>query len=256
MIGITHNSTVSSNASSTTQTQSAPHVTSASATAQTAKISRSSSPSISTLASQLAAAAERAEERDATLSHKALAQKAKSLLNQITGMGYHNSRAASNAEVPDTDSEELLVRAQQATDFVNGKGINPFKGLSPDQLTLIIYDDSGTFTVNERRAAWREDYDLDQIWRQKIIAQSEVEDMTTGKLTNFFQACLDYYNNEPLIKQVQYEDDYATNLQKRIAQSSGSTTTDNQLAQQLERLLEWRLTAIKETDNATQRGDR
>lgn len=55
--------------------------------------------------------------------------------------------------VPNTDDLELLARAKQATSLVNGSGSNPFKGMSRDQLALIAYDDSGTFTVNEQRAA-------------------------------------------------------------------------------------------------------
>lgn len=255
MVSITSYSTISSSVSSTTQAQSTQQTANTSSTTQTDETSSSSTSSVSTLASQLAAAAERAEVRDATLSQKELAQKAKSLLNQITGMGYYNSRAASDEEVPDTDNEELLARAEQATNFVNGKGSNPFKGLSSEQLTLIIYDDSGTFTTNERRAAFSADYDLKEMWNQKVVAQANIEQATTGNSTNFYKACLDYYNNEPLIKQVQYEDDYATNLQKRIDQSESSSTTDNSLSQQLERLLEWRLSASEETENAAQRND-
>lgn len=108
---------------------------------------------LSTLAQQLSDSALRAEERDASLDRKALGQKADALLQPIV-RDFHLHRAKYDAEVPDTDDPELLERAKQATSFVSGRGSNPFSSLSQDQLALVIYDDSGTFTANERRAAW------------------------------------------------------------------------------------------------------
>ncbi|RFD30776.1 hypothetical protein CER19_07705 [Pseudomonas sp. GL93] len=77
-------------------------------------------------------------------------------LDAISDERYFADKAQHDAEVPDTHVLELLERAKQATAFANGLASNPFRGLSVDQLTLIARDESGTFTVNERRAAWQE----------------------------------------------------------------------------------------------------
>ncbi|MFD2835822.1 hypothetical protein ACFS3C_01965 [Azotobacter vinelandii] len=145
-----------------------------------------SSSTLSSLARQLSEAAAGAEVRDMSLSYKELGQKAATLLDQIIGDSYHYNQELHDAEVPNTDDPKLLARAEQATDFVNGKGSNPFKGMSRDQLALIAYDDSGTFTVNERRAAYLEAADQEQVWRRKVVAQATDEYNRTGKLTNFF----------------------------------------------------------------------
>ena len=181
----------------------------------------SSTQTISTLARQLAASASRAEERDKTLTRSELGNKAKSLLSQISGDSYQANKEKHDSEVPKTNDPALLARAKQATEFVNrssnsGNDKNPFGSLSNNQLSNIIYDDSGAYTVNERRAAWSEAYDRDEAWRVKVCAQAMDEYNRTGKMTNFFKSCLDYYNELPAIEQAQYPKDYASDLQSKI----------------------------------------
>lgn len=177
---------------------------------------------ISTLAQQLSASASRAEERDKTLSRSELASKAKSIVNQIVGDLYYANKTLHDSETPDTSDPELLSRAKQATAYVNdasrgGHSIkNPFSGLSKEQLSHIIYDESGTYTVNERHAAWRESYDLEEAWREKVVAQAMAEYNSTGKLTNFFMSVLDHFKELPAIEQAQYPSDYAGDLQSKI----------------------------------------
>ncbi|MFN4274803.1 MAG: hypothetical protein ACK4FJ_00775 [Ferrovibrio sp.] len=62
-------------------------------------------------------------------------------------------KKANDAEVPPSGTAERLASAKKATDFLNGKGTNPFAALNRDQLTAIIANDGGDYTVNERRAA-------------------------------------------------------------------------------------------------------
>ncbi|MFP1837487.1 hypothetical protein ACLEDU_17535 [Lonsdalea quercina] len=172
---------------------------------------------VSTLARQLADAAVRAEARDASSSREELAQKAKTLLSQITGPSYQNNRAKYDAEVPDTDDQALLERSKQATAFVNGSGSNPFKGLTRDQLALIIYDDSGTFTTNERRAASYESDEQEYAWRRSAVMKSETEWNQGGyKQTEFFEMVLEHYDNLPSIESVQYSDEHRARLQNLI----------------------------------------
>lgn len=62
-------------------------------------------------------------------------------------------RKANDAETPPSGTAERLASAKKATDFLNGKATNPFAALNRDQLTAIIANDGGDYTVNERRAA-------------------------------------------------------------------------------------------------------
>ncbi|ACO76744.1 hypothetical protein AvCA_04900 [Azotobacter vinelandii CA] len=218
MVGITPHLSLSSNratGTASTATGRTQAVSSADKSGSATATSASSS-TLSSLARQLSEAAAGAEVRDMSLSYKELGQKAATLLDQIIGDSYHYNQELHDAEVPNTDDPKLLARAEQATDFVNGKGSNPFKGMSRDQLALIAYDDSGTFTVNERRAAYLEAADQEQVWRRKVVAQATDEYNRTGKLTNFFIEVLEHYKELPAIEQAQYPSDYAARLQGMI----------------------------------------
>lgn len=258
MTSITSYSSVSSSLSSTTQTQSTQQTTSSDTTVQTEE-SSSTSSSVSTLARLLADAATRAEERDSSLSRDELAEKASSINKFLVQASYTANRAKYATETPDSDDPARLAQAQQATDYVNENGSNPFEGLAYEQLTLIIYDESGDFTVNERIAAWDEAYDQRQAYKQAAAARAVAEYNSTFKITNALKESLDYYESLPLIEQVQYPEDYAAKRQEWIEKESHrivvSSTDNNSLSQQLEQLLEWRSVASKESENATQRSD-
>jgi len=179
------------------------------------------STQISTLASQLAASAARADVRDKTLSRTELANEGKRLLSQIQGEAYAANKAKHDLEVPKTDDPALLARAKQATEFVNRtsnqeSAKNPFAGLSREQLSHIVYDDSGTYTVNERRAASYEADQQEEAWRQQVCAKAMNEYNSTGKLTQFFSSCLDHFKQLPAIEQAQYPADYASDLQSKV----------------------------------------
>jgi len=214
--GRTAINTGSSTATTTNKATSAVESDSALVEYAKASGSESNTQSISTLGRQLADSAARAEERDQTLSYKELAVKAKSLLGQIEGDDYFRNKAKHDNEAPNTDDPELLARAKQATAFVNstnpgsGSKKNPFAGLSNEQLTLVIYDDSGAYTINERRAASYEFSIRKEAWNQKVCAQAMKEYHDTGKNTEFYKACIENYNGLPLIEQVQYPADYVS----------------------------------------------
>lgn len=180
---------------------------------------QSSTQTISTLARQLADSAAKAEERDRTLSYKELAAKAKNIIEQISDQ---SNKAKNDSEVPDTDDPELLARAKQATTFANSSNPsnirqkNPFIGLSDEQLSLIVYDDSGTFTKNERYAAYYESYTRKEAWNQKVCAQAVAEYNNTGKNTEFYKTCIENYKGLPLIEQVQYPADYVSKRENWI----------------------------------------
>jgi len=185
--------------------------------------SGSSTLSISTLARQLADSATRAEERDRTLSYKELAAKATSIIDQIVGDSYFRNKAQHDSEIPNTDDPELLARAKQATAFVDSSihqrhdVKNPFAGLSNEQLSLIAYDDSGPYTINERYAAYLESYAREEAWRQKVCGvQSLAEYENTGRHTNLFKECIEHFKGLPRIEQVQYPEDYVSSTTSRM----------------------------------------
>ncbi|MCJ8175154.1 hypothetical protein MRS45_03505 [Pseudomonas viridiflava] len=214
---ITSNTVPGSQASNVTASQNKSLAKSQGSTEYAAVDSQKDTSSLSSLSLQLSESAARAAARDSSLSRKELGSKASELLSQISGDGYFANKKAIDAEVPDTKDPGLLARAANATQFVNGSGKNPFAGMSSEQLSLIIYDDSGSFTTNERRAAWRESSDQDYAWQQKVVANSIAEYRETGKLTKFFTAALEHYKDLPAIEQAQYPNSYEAKLQGWIA---------------------------------------
>lgn len=142
---------------------------------------------ISTLSTQLAISARLIDEMVATLSPDELAKKAKAISNQMSGDSDSANKAKNDSEIPQTDDSELLARAKQATAYVNdaskgGHSVkNPFSGLSREQLSSIIYNDSGTFTVNERQAACRESYNQEEAWGKRLQLKQSPNTKTLAK---------------------------------------------------------------------------
>lgn len=172
---------------------------------------------VSTLAAQLAFAAADAAAR--AVPGEDLAAKAARAWDAICGLGYTANKDAADAEVPATKDPELLARARQATRFVNDDtGVaNPFAGLSRDQLATIEYDESGTFTINERRAAHKESYRVEFAYRQALVAKIEEEYARTGKLTESFKDLLAHLGELPPIEKTEYPEHYTEELLVKIA---------------------------------------
>ena len=125
-------------------------------------------------------------------------------------------KAAAARQVPEPNDAASAKSAAAATAFVDRKGPNPFAGLSREQLSTISNDDSGTFTINERRAAFTQAYDEEQAWRTQVVAQAMQEYNTTGKMTNFFKSVLGHFNTLPQLEQSQYPASYASDLDDKI----------------------------------------
>ncbi|GFM62793.1 hypothetical protein ALQ47_00953 [Pseudomonas cichorii] len=177
-----------------------------------AKTDNSDTATLSSLAKQLNDSAARAESRDSTLSSKELGKLGTSIIYKIAGTEYDENRKVHDAEVPDTDDPELLERARQATQFKNGTGANPFASLSQEQLRLIIYDESGDYTINERSAAFSENYDREEVWNKAMAKKYVDEYNETGKSTNTLVEMLAHYNDLPPIEKAQYPSNYVANL--------------------------------------------
>ncbi|RRV09287.1 hypothetical protein EGJ27_05810 [Pseudomonas sp. v388] len=172
----------------------------------------SNGATFSTLAIQLNESAARAASRENSHSSKSLGALAKDIIDRIAGRSYYANRQLHDAEVPNTDDATLLERARQATRFANGTGKNPFAGLSQDDLRLIMYDDSGLYTINERSAAFSENYAQEELWN-RAMAQRYVEEYNqTGKSTETLMMILAHYNELPPIEKAQYPTNFAANL--------------------------------------------
>ncbi|KKO62660.1 hypothetical protein VM94_03658 [Janthinobacterium sp. KBS0711] len=125
-------------------------------------------------------------------------------------------KAAAAKQVPVPNDAASAQSAAAATAFVDRKAPNPFAGLSREQLSTISQDESGTFTVNERRAAFMQAYREEEAWRSQVLAEGMREYNTTGKTTNFFKSVLAHFNELPKLEQVLYPENYAGDLEDKI----------------------------------------
>ncbi|KAB8044590.1 hypothetical protein [Janthinobacterium aquaticum] len=171
---------------------------------------------ISTLASRLSRAAGVTGTSNQGLDRQALADK----ISQNNLATFYpldaQHKAAAAAQTPEPNDAASAQSAKAATAFVDKKGPNPFAGLSREQLSTIAQDESGTFTVNEKRAALTQAYDEELAWRQKVVAEAMREYNETGKMTKFFSSVLGHFNALPEAEQVLYPADYASGLQEKI----------------------------------------
>jgi protein-disulfide isomerase-like protein with CxxC motif len=185
---------------------------------KTGAVAAGSAPQISTLARQLSEAAARAAARDEGKTRSQLASLEKVLRDEFVGDTYYANRGRANAEMPDTDDPELLARAKQATEFVNGRGTkNPFAGLSREQLSLIMYDKGDAFTINERHAAWSEHSKQYNAWASRVVAQAWNERQANGgKSPNFYKACIAEYQAGSAIEQSTYHPFYVARMEHAL----------------------------------------
>lgn len=124
-----------------------------------------------------------------TMDRNALKKRGIELLDQLFIAG---SKKA-NAEVPNSDDPVRLARAKQATVFCqnpSNDSVNPFLGLPREDLTKIIYDDSGAYTVNERSAA------LSEQQRQHYNYWSPIIDdaFMSGDYRKLYRSAIEYHD--------------------------------------------------------------
>ncbi len=182
----------------------------------------------SSFAQQLSEAESRAFTREISLTRQELAIKGKNIVNKIVGSDYWANRKIHDAEVPKTDDPLHLARAQQSTAFINREGPNPFKGMSREQLSLIAYDESGIFTVNERHAAWSEAYDQDQVQKRIVVAKMNEEYNRTGKVVDSLIDLLNFYKSMPAIDRViQIPADYEAKLTSHVLTGGITESLEN-----------------------------
>ncbi|RMQ97033.1 hypothetical protein ALP94_04112 [Pseudomonas savastanoi pv. glycinea] len=184
--------------------------------------------SVSTLSRQLGESAVRAEAREKSMTREQLGEYAKSVVDQILGHSYTANKARHDAEVPETSDPVLIERAKLATIYVNKSmaqdptARNPFADLTREQAVLIAYDDKGSYTVNERQAAWARSASLEQQWRTGSIARGGQEYNSCGKRPKFMTECLEHYRALPAIERARYDKGYESRLEASITEHGGS----------------------------------
>lgn len=187
-------------------------------TVVSSEVQSSSSSKISSLAQQLHEAQIRADARDASLSRQELADKAKAIKSQFYGQNLVRNKLKYDVEVPNSNDPAHIKRAEQATKFVNDRGNNPFKGFAPDHHTLIIYDESGTFTTNERRAALSEQNDQDYAWRLKAVAEQTWQwQQRNGDTSEALKGIMNHYDSLPPIEEAQIPGSWRHDMVRNIA---------------------------------------
>jgi hypothetical protein len=175
------------------------------------------------LVGQLAISARYSSQKNRMLSFSELSDKAQAGISRFSGPVYQLNKARADSELPRDAQPEHLARATMATTFVNGRfrnnagsEPNPFAGLSAQQLAVIAHDESGTFTVNESRAAALESYRREEIWRLRLVAEMLEESRSTGKISQSLKKVLAHFSALPKMEQVQYPENYARDLMAKI----------------------------------------
>lgn len=147
---------------------------------------------LSTLAQRISEAAIRASAREATLTPSELAAAARSIAGNM---------ASQAAEANHTGTEAGTA--------------NPFAGLTRDQLALIAYDDSDTFSLDERRAAWNEAQTQESLWRKQTMAKAMDGYKANGAVhaKEIATTLLGHLKSLSVIEQAAYPRSYAVQLQ-------------------------------------------
>jgi hypothetical protein len=129
---------------------------------------------------------------------------------------YEAEGRAALQEMPDTEDPERLESAKRAAAYNDsirstprGSASNPFAGVDRNQLTSIIYDDTGAYTLSERYAAWSEQQ------RQDFTRLDAVFEGIThgGDNRTLYKTLLDYFDEMSPVEQSIYPKDYRERLE-------------------------------------------
>lgn len=172
--------------------------------------------SISTFSSRLSKAADHTTARLQGVDNNGLRNQLNADIKKIFYDLDDAHKTAAASAVPEPNDDASAKSASSATAFVDRKGPNPFAGLSRDQLATIAHDEGGTFTVNERRAAFTQARQEEQAWRAQVVAAGISEYKESGKMTNFFGSVLDHFEGLPDLEKATYPENYADDLRAKI----------------------------------------
>ncbi|WP_144403189.1 hypothetical protein [Pseudomonas sp. StFLB209] len=201
---------INGDTSSVTRTTSQPVPTS-SDTGNIEKFERSphESNTFSSLAQQLSAAATHALNRESRLTNDEVKAESHRLVLQLTDRNDQGHQTRSVDGMTATLSEQ----ARRAVNFLAGKGSNPFQGLPNSSLTLIIWDDSQTFSLSERKAAWQEYKALQGAQQQTFVRAAQMELSVHGRIGDTTRQAQNHFRQLSAMAQAQYPEDYAQRLE-------------------------------------------
>lgn len=138
-------------------------------------------------------------------------------------------------EMPAGADEDRLEIARRATAFVQrltsshpmgNAQDNPFYGMTRADLAAIAYDESGRFTMNERRAAFNEAGRQAGEWSAEVCARSSGPQAGSGDITDFLREILAYYEALPAVEQAATPIGYIDRLREAVAGSENSDTAN------------------------------
>ena len=186
--------------------------------------------SMSTLGKTLADAVQRAEERDNGMSQRELRALAERIDHKVFEGDWRIGWETLAAQKPKDADEARIELSRNVTDFmkqfnaVAGRGptirnANPFYGVDMAALSAIQYDDSGAFTVNERRAAlieWnRQDYE----WAVQVCARITTARSRNESLGPIYKDILESYSALPPIQRAILPEGYMDRLRSLVESS-------------------------------------
>lgn len=121
--------------------------------------------------------------------------------------------AQADRERPDSTDPVRLKQAEQATESLYGRAANPFAGRSRAELSAIIYDESGAYTVNERYAAANQRTELDNRFWAPVFQRA----LTTGDWRPVVEAGLVFYASLSPLERTAYPPNYVQLMQQYLA---------------------------------------
>lgn len=183
--------------------------------------------SISPLGRALAAAVARADAATKDLGRAELRSLVERTRKTVHNEEWHRDAKKLATELPQGADAGRADIAQKAVKFIERlttlprpPGLerdNPFYGLSRAELAAIEYDETGSFTMNERRAASSEAGRQYGEWSVEVCARARDESARTGKTTHFYREILAYFEALPAIEQVALPDGYMDRLRAEVA---------------------------------------
>jgi hypothetical protein len=179
-------------------------------------------------ASSLRAAISQAQDELARKSPGELESLARRTQDRILTRDWVGSANDLAKEAPAGANEHRLEITRSATAFVQrltssrpvgNAQDNPFYGMTRADLAAIAYDESGSFTTNERRAAFNEAGRQAGEWSAKVCAQGSGPQARSGDITDFLREILAYYEALPAVEQAATPTGYIDRLRKAVVGS-------------------------------------
>ncbi|WP_144424106.1 hypothetical protein [Herbaspirillum hiltneri] len=117
------------------------------------------------------------------------------------------------AEVPRSKDPDRLAQALRATHYAWGNGTSPFASLTRNEVVAIYYDDSGSYTKNERMAAVKQLNEIDSnLWNGPTTKAAN-----TGDWREVTEMGLKMYDEALPIEKMRYPANYKMELQQLLA---------------------------------------